>query len=198
MAALFDDVKDPKLTNMIKGGAIGVLPTDTLYGVVARADSKPAVNALYKLKKRDKKPGTVIAADLDQLVQLGFKARYLKAVEHFWPNPISVVVPAGEELSYLHLTQGGVALRLVKDKALAKLLEQTGPLLTSSANLAGKLPASNIIEAEQYFGSQLDFYVDGGDLSDRQPSTLIRIIDDAVEILRQGAVKVNEKGEIEQ
>jgi tRNA A37 threonylcarbamoyladenosine synthetase subunit TsaC/SUA5/YrdC len=45
-------------------------------------------------------------------------------------------------------------------------------------------------QAKDYFGTDVDFYVDGGDLSDRQPSTIIKIVDDAIKIIREGAVKI--------
>jgi tRNA A37 threonylcarbamoyladenosine synthetase subunit TsaC/SUA5/YrdC len=82
-------------------------------------------------------------------------------------------------------------VRLPEGKEINQLLKQTGPLLTSSANLASKPPANNIEEAQKYFGDEVNFYVDGGNLSDRKPSTIIRVIDDAVEVLREGAVKIN-------
>jgi L-threonylcarbamoyladenylate synthase len=85
---------------------------------------------------------------------------------------------------------GGLAVRVIKDTKLVKLLKKTGPLLTSSANHPGEKPAETIEEAMKYFGKQADFYVNGGNLAKRQPSTLIRIVDDAVEVLRQGAVKI--------
>jgi tRNA A37 threonylcarbamoyladenosine synthetase subunit TsaC/SUA5/YrdC len=47
------------------------------------------------------------------------------------------------------------------------------------------------MEAQQYFNGQVDFYVDGGDLSKRAPSTIIRIVDDAIEVIRSGAVTIN-------
>jgi L-threonylcarbamoyladenylate synthase len=175
-----------------KKGAIGVIPTDTVYGVVAGANDPEAVERLYRLKKRDKKPGTVIAADLEQLEALGLKHRYLKAVEQFWPGPISVIIPVADpNLKYLHQGAMSLAVRLPKDKELAKLLNKTGPLLTSSANRPGAAPANNLQEARAYFNRSVDFYVDGGDLSKRQPSTIVRIIDDAIDVVRQGAVKVD-------
>lgn len=172
--------------------AVGVIPTDTVYGVVARAADNEAVVRLYDLKKRGNKPGTLIAADIKQLEELGLKHRYLKAVEQFWPGAVSVVIPAADPaLAYLHQGKMSLAVRIPADKKLQKLLKQTGPLLTSSANQPGKDPATNIDQARQYFGDRVDFYEDGGDLSANQPSTLIRIVDDAIEVLRQGAVKVD-------
>src|SRR5665213_2242664 len=97
--------RDPKIADKLqRPAAVGVIPTDTVYGIVARAADHEAVARLYKLKKREGKPGTIIAADIDQLVELGIKRRYLKAVEQFWPGALSVNIPSTDpELAYLHL-----------------------------------------------------------------------------------------------
>ncbi|HUC87761.1 MAG TPA: L-threonylcarbamoyladenylate synthase [Candidatus Binatia bacterium] len=184
-----NSLNDPKLLSLIQSGAVGVLPTDTVYGLAGLASNKMAVKRLYQLKSRDHKPGTVVAANLEQLETLGIKHRYLKAVKQFWPGPISIEIP--HQLEYLHQGTGREAFRIPEAKSFLKLLQITGPLLTSSANLPGEPVASNIQEAEEYFGSKLDFYVDGGDLSGRPPSTIIRIIDDAIEVIRQGAVSID-------
>jgi L-threonylcarbamoyladenylate synthase len=186
-----------ELAELIKGGAVGVLPTDTIYGLVAPAANEAAVERLYKVKGREKKPGTIIAANIDQLVGLGMKARYLKAVQDYWPNPITIKIPVGLDLQYLQLGVGDIAVRIPADEPLRKFLEQTGPLMTTSANHPGHEPAGTIAEAQDYFGDKVDFYADGGDLHGRQGSTIIRIVDDIVEVVREGAVKINEAGEIE-
>lgn len=183
-------------TTLLNDGCLGVVPTDTLYGIVCRAADEVAAKKLYQLKNRESKPGTIIAASSSQLEELGFKHRYLKAVEHLWPNPLSVVLPCGDNLAYLHHGLQTVAVRIVADKKVKDLLEQTGPLLTSSANHPGQPPANTILEAQEYFGDNVDFYVDGGDLIGRLPSTVVRIIDDAIEVLRQGAVDIDESGRI--
>ncbi|HVX48124.1 MAG TPA: L-threonylcarbamoyladenylate synthase [Candidatus Saccharimonadales bacterium] len=182
-------------SNLQTDGAVGVIPTDTVYGLVARVADKQAVERLYKAKSRENKPGTLIAADLDQLEDLGLKHRYLKAVEDFWPGAISVIIPCADPaLAYLHRGKMSLAVRIPDNKKLRDFLQATGPLLTSSANHPGEPPATNIAEAKEYFGDTVDFYVDGGDLSDHQPSTIIRIVDDAIEIVRQGTVKIDEAG----
>lgn len=180
-----------QIISRLEEGAVGVMPTDTVYGLVCSAANKQAARRLYALKRRERKPGTVIAADIGQLVKLGIPRRYLKAVEQFWPNPISVIIPCGDELEYLHAGLKGLAVRIPKDEVVHKLLIKTGPLLTSSANQPGKKPASTLQEARNYFGNAIDFYMDGGDLSERGPSTIIRIIDDAIEVVREGAVKID-------
>jgi L-threonylcarbamoyladenylate synthase len=176
-------------------GAVGIIPTDTLYGLAARAEDSVAVERLYALKNRQQQPGTLIAASIDQLEKLGLKRRYLTAVEHYWPDAVSVIIPCADPaLRYLHQGKMSLAVRLPKRTELRELLEATGPLLTSSANHPGEPPAINSEQAQQYFGEQVDLYVDGGDLSDHQPSTIIRIVDDAVEVIREGAVTIDESG----
>lgn len=189
---VFDSVIDPEVVRRLKAGAVGVLPADTVYGLMGLA-AKPDIAArIYDLKRRENKPGTVIAADIDQLVELGLKRRYMVAVEQYWPGSLSVIIPSGPELAHLHLGLNGLAVRIPDEPGLLELLRQTGPLITSSANLTGQPTAVNVAQAQQYFDDQVDFYVDGGDLSDRLPSTIIRIVDDAIEIIRQGAVKIEE------
>jgi L-threonylcarbamoyladenylate synthase len=174
-----------------KKTSVVVIPTDTVYGLVARAQDVKAVERLYSLKSRDNKPGTLIGMSIDQLVELGFKRRYLKAVAQFWPGAVSVVLPCSNVgLEYLSLGRPDIALRIPDDDDLRSLLELTGPILTTSANLPGQPPATTIDEARAYFNNRVDAYFDGGNLAKRQPSTIIKVIDDGVEVIRQGSVKV--------
>lgn len=189
---IYQSVTDSEVVDRLKGGAVGVLPADTVYGLMGLAADHDIAGRIYDLKRRDGKPGTVIAASVEQLEGLGLKRRYMKAVEQYWPGSLSVIIPCGPELQHLHLGLNGLAVRIPDDKGLLELLRQTGPLITSSANLTGQPTAVNLQQAKGYFGGRVDFYVDGGDLSDRLPSTIIRIVDDAIEIIRQGAVTILE------
>jgi tRNA threonylcarbamoyl adenosine modification protein (Sua5/YciO/YrdC/YwlC family) len=181
---------------LLHHGRVGVIPTDTIYGLAARAIDRQAVARLYALKSREHKPGTIIAASVDQLIGMGVEAGDLHKMEHLWPNPISVVIKALPGLEYLHQDVGSLAVRIPDDEELRALLEQTGPLLTSSANLPDRPPANNITEARHYFADNVDFYVDGDDLSGSPASTVLRVNGDEVETLRAGAITVNERGEI--
>lgn len=183
------------ITSLSSGG-VGVLATDTVYGLVCSATHKSSVARLYALKAREKKPGTLVAANIDQLIELGIPKRYLSAVSHYWPNPLSVVIPLPDSLAYLHQSTGSLAVRIPSDPMFHDFLSETGPLLTSSANQPGQPPATNVTEARAYFGDSVDFYLDGGTISENVPSTIIRIVDDSVEVIRHGAVPLTESGEI--
>jgi L-threonylcarbamoyladenylate synthase len=170
-------------------GRVGVIPTDTVYGLAARAADPAAVARLYALKHREHKPGTIIAANTDQLLALGVSADHVDRVKGVWPGSVSVETPLGPELAYLHQETGRQGFRVVADEALRALLEITGPLVTSSANQPGEPVSVMLEQAWEYFGDSVDFYVDGGDLSGKLPSTLIAIRENGkVEVIREGAV----------
>lgn len=190
---IFHSVHDPELVALLKADAVGVLPTDTLYGLVARAASPTAVEKLYALKHREKKPGTTIAATAEQLIELGIDTEMVRNVAKYWPASLSIVLPLGDELEHIHQGLGESPFRVVADESLQMLLEQTGPLMTSSANLPGEPPAQDLAQAQAYFGDHVDFYVDGGFVGDRQPSTIAQYNNGTLTVLRQGAVQLKEK-----
>ena len=170
-------------------GDVGVLPTDTVYGLAASAHSQVAVERLYRLKNREQKPGTLIAASIRQLQELGVPDELLDRLKPYWPGPLSAVLPISDSFSYLHQGVGDIAIRVVADEIICHLLEQTGPLMTSSTNHPGAPGATTVNEAWDYFHNLVDFYVDGGNLSGRPPSTIVKFRpDEGLEILRQGAI----------
>lgn len=183
-----------RAVDALLAGEVVVMPTDTVYGVCARAQDEQAVQKLYALKARESKPGTVVAASIDQIVELGIKRRYLTAIADYWPGSVSIEIP--HSVNYLNQATGRQAFRVVGDKQLVKLLNKTGPLVTSSANLPGQPTSNTVDEARKYFGNKISTYINGGDLSGAQASTLIRVVDDIVEVVREGAVKIDESGRI--
>lgn len=193
---IISSLYDPQLPQLYAAGAVGVLPTDTIYGLSASASHVEAVTRLYELKDRERKPGTLIAASIAQLIALGLDEPSLQRVADLWPSSLSIIIPAPDSLSYIHQGLHSLAVRIPRDDALLQLLARTGVLLTSSANHPGSPPANNLAEARLYFSNRVDFYVNGGDRSDRPPSTIARITDGKVEVLRTGAVTINDAGEI--
>lgn len=181
-------------TYLQEPGNIAVIPTDTVYGVVARAVDPQAVERLYVLKQRESKPGTLVAANIDQLVSLGIERDQLLGTDAFWPGAVSIIIACSQNLSYLHQGIGSLAIRIPDDPKLLELLRQTGPLLTSSANQPGNPPATIMAEAKNYFGDQVGWYEDGG-VVNREPSSVIRIMNGEVEVVRFGAVKFDNSGQ---
>jgi L-threonylcarbamoyladenylate synthase len=76
---------------------------------------------------------------------------------------------------YIHKGTGGIAFRIPDEESLRALLLDVGPLVAPSANPEGQPPASNIQEALDYFGESVDYYVDGGQVINAEPSKIIKI-----------------------
>jgi len=191
MAQYFSSLEDQDLINLITNGAVGVLPTDTVYGLVAAIRHPEAVTKLYSTKPRELAPGTIIAASVDDLVSVGFRLDQLQQVEHYWPASLSVVLDAQGINEDIKQVRTELPVRIPNNPALIDLLKQTGPLMTTSANAPKQPTSTSITMAETYFGDSVDYYVDGGNLSNRPPSTIIGIkSDNSIEIYRQGAVKI--------
>ena len=188
--SIFSDLLDPELINALQNDGVGVLLTDTVYGIVGRAGSRKAATGVIEAKGRKYKPGTLIAANIQQLIELGLPPDHLKICQHFWPGPVSVVIPAGPELEYIHLGKDSIVVRIPDKPELVSLLESVGPLLTTSANLPDQPMINTIEEAQKLFGRRLNFYVDGGPLSAPVASTILKV---DIEVLRQGAVTINAK-----
>lgn len=185
----FISVTDPELVKMINNGLVGVIPTDTIYGLVGLASSESAISRMYGLKKRERQPGTIIASSVQQLEVLGFPQADLQLMTKFWPGPISVVLSANGVANYLKDGLGSLPVRIPNYPELLDLLSQTGPLMTTSANLPSAPRATNIEQAKSYFGDSVDFYVDSGDLSGREPSTIIGFDETGeIQIFREGAI----------
>lgn len=162
----------------LRGGAVGMLPTDTLYGLVASATSARAVARVYQLKRRSPtKPCIILIAAYDDMAS--FNISLTKAQEDtlcsYWPGPTSVVLPCGVGApAYLHGGTHTLAFRFPKDPELQTFLKRSGPLIAPSANPEGLPPATILEEGEIYFGDEVDFYVDGG-VRAGKASTLISL-----------------------
>ncbi len=178
---------------LLKNNGVGVLPTDTVYGLVCSVFSQEALDRLYKIKERDSnKPPVVIIADITDLEK--FEAEitpvHLDFMKRFWPGKITIIFKISKKFEYLDKGLG-LAVRLPADESLRYFLRQTGPLATSSTNIQGLPPARNIFEAQNYFGDKIDFYEDGGEL-ESLASTLVDLRNNQIKILRQGEVLITE------
>lgn len=163
---------------LLKKGKIGVLPTDTIYGIVGSALNPQTVERIYTLRKRAKdKPMIILISSTDELKKFNIKLtkKQKDILKNLWPNPVSVVIPCDEEkFKYLHRGTNSLAFRIPKDRKLLKILKETGPLVAPSANFEGEQPSQTIKEAKHYFGDTVSFYIDGGKIKS-PPSTVVRL-----------------------
>lgn len=177
--------QDSNLVEVLLTGGLAIARTDTIYGILASANNQSSVERIYQLKGRDSHKALIVlvasASDIPGLTaQLLGQYQQLSA-----QRPTSLIMPKTNQPSWL--TRGGdsLAYRLPATKELQQLIKATGPLVAPSANPQGLVPASNIAEAIEYFGNQVDIYVDGGQVPNQtKPSRLVRIADGQINTLR--------------
>ncbi len=180
----------------LKSGGVGIIPTDTLYGMVASVWKEDAIEKVYALRKRDvDKPCIILIADFSELEKFSIKLSLKEKtwLETVWPGKVSVMLScANEDLQYLSRGTAHLVFRIPDDESLRTLLRETGPLIAPSANIQGMRPAETIEEAKKYFGDKINFYVDGGILQSK-PSTIVKLENGRVTLIRSGAVEIGEQ-----
>lgn len=167
-----------QVIKILKHDGVGIIPTDTLYGLVGSAYSAKAINRIYKIKNRDKKKKLIVLIssikDLEKF-KIKLSTIQIQILKKYWPGKVSIVL-------------NNIAFRLPKDKKIIDILKKTGPLVAPSANPEGKIPAENTIEAWKYFGDNVDFYF-GKKTLKGESSALIKLSKNGEIIVLRGIIK---------
>ncbi|MBA1836022.1 threonylcarbamoyl-AMP synthase [Corynebacterium sp. zg-915] len=184
----------------VRAGHCVVLPTDTVYGIGCDAFNNDAVATLLATKHRGPDmPVPVLVGSwvtIQGLVR-EFTETAKTLVEAFWPGGLSIVVPEAPSLPWnLGDTRGTVLLRMPNQPLALELLQETGPMAVSSANISGNPPATTATEARQQFGDAVGIYLDGGTAEVGEPSTIIDLSRPNPVILREGAIPSERIGEV--
>ena len=177
---------------VVRRGELVVLPTDTVYGLGTDAFSPEAVGELLAAKGRGRDmPVPVLVGSPRTLdgIATGLSKRARELVEAFWPGGLTVVARAQPSLRWdLGDTDGTVAVRMPLHPVAIELLQATGPMAVSSANISGKPPATTLDEAIEALGEAVSVYLDGGPSGDPVPSTIVDVTAPVPRLLRAGAV----------
>ena len=189
------DVLEQITAALLAGGAV-VLPTDTVYGLVALPSDPAAVAELFALKGRaDGTPLAVLCADVEQA--LGLAAAPLDAgvravAERWWPGPLTLVLPRRTGV-HLHLgePESTIGLRVPDDALLRDVAAHVGPIAATSANRHGEPPATTAAAAREALGPGVSLVVDRGPARD-DASTVIDATRHPWRVLREGPIAAAE------
>jgi len=174
---VISDIRSPEVASILNAGGVVVLRTDTLYGLLARADDHDAVDRIYVLKGRDEtKSPIVLISDVSQLFDT-VSSKTAQIIQKVWPAKVSIIIPSTDAPAWIRRDNQSVAYRLPDNQDLQNLIDQTGPLIAPSANPQGQPPAMTIAQAVEYFGDQVDLYIDSGEVDDNTPSQILQIND---------------------
>ena len=177
-----------EIEKILKSGGIGVIPTDTIYGLVGSALNKKAVRRIYQLRQRNpKKPLIILIGQISDLkkFQISLLSTFYFLFSKYWPGKVSIILPCpSPKFKYLHRGLKTLAFRLPKPKKLRGFLKKTGPLVAPSANLEGEPSSATIKDAGKYFGDRVDFYVNAGKKISN-PSKVLKLEDNKIKVLRK-------------
>lgn len=191
--------------NFLHKSSLISFATDTVYGVACDAEDELAVEKLYQLKNRDsKKPIAIFVKDLAQAEKI-FKLNEIakKIASKFLPGALTIVSQVKSDSNFkiaqkLYAQDGSLGFRIVGTNFITKLMNEFGGILAvSSANISGQEAAKNAKDVAKYFqNSKLDLLISGADLENNIPSTVIRTFNNEIEILRQGAISIEDMNKI--
>lgn len=172
------------------GGAV-IYPTETFYGLGAALGIPAGVARIASLKRRTSpKPLPVIAADVASARALwrDFPEMAARLAVRFWPGPLTIVLPASDRVPPEVAPCGEVGVRVSPHPIARALASLAGPLVATSANLAGHGEKTRVAELDRAVVERVDAVLDAGTTPGGRPSTVLRLTGGAAVLIREGAI----------
>lgn len=180
---------------ILRNDGIVAFPTETVYGLGILSTSYTNFQHLVEVKNRQPdKPFTMMISNLSQVenyVEINQIAK--KIIEKFMPGPLTIIVKAKENIpEYIDYRTGFVGLRMPKDDFVLKLIDYNNEaLFVPSCNKADKAPCKNTYEVVNEFNNEIEAVIDGC-CENGVPSTIIKIDNDKVSLIRKGELSIEE------
>lgn len=191
----FNKIKEAAVE--IKEGKIVLFPTETVYGIGANALDEKAVNKIFEAKGRaSDNPLIVHICNLDMLNDLVQEIGETeeKLITNFWPGPLTIIFNRRECIPN-NVTAGldTVGIRMPSNNIARKLIEFAGlPIAAPSANISGKPSGTKVEDIIDELDGKVDYILDAGMVDIGVESTVIRVVENRVHILRPGKITVED------
>ena len=183
-----------ELAEILKNDGVISVPTDTVYGVCARMNSKKAHDNLMQVKKRPiEKTLPIMCADKEQIKSIAIvDEKAEKIIQEFMPGPITLILNKKNDIpTYVNNGRKTIAVRMASSKVLKELIQKTGcPLFMSSANQSGEPTCANLDEIEKSCPT-LNGMMEGN-VSFNISSTIVDCTLDNIRILRNGPISIEQ------
>ena len=181
------DIKNPEETvveeaaKLLLSGGVIIYPSDTVYGLLCRADNRVSAERLAKIKGYDKPRSFILIVDgLEMAGSLtsGIDPEVMEILKLRWPGKLTVVLKAGDECpKWVRGEDNTVALRHPADPLSGQLLKRCGvPLVSTSANHSGGDTSLNLSTIPDSIIAGADIVLNAGDLPSSSPSTIIKVL----------------------
>jgi L-threonylcarbamoyladenylate synthase len=185
-----------KIVEMLNAGRVVAFPTDTVFALACNATNEDAIKKIYELKNRDySKPLAIFVKDFDELEKISKPNKFLKKFKNeVLSGKLTVIVEKNDDVGLMdsiNVKNNTIGVRIPNHELVRAILEKFGkPIAATSVNLSGQKEALTRADVERYFGNKIDFIADG-DCGGGVPSTVISLVGDKVEVVREGAMKID-------
>jgi tRNA threonylcarbamoyl adenosine modification protein (Sua5/YciO/YrdC/YwlC family) len=178
-----------RVVDILKNGGVVAYPTDTYYGIGCDIMNKKAIEKIYQIKQRSRsKPFSFICSDLKNISLYAKVSNYAyKTMKRLLPGPYTFILAGSKLVPKIMLTKRKTAgIRVPDNQICLNLVKELGnPVINTSATRPDGTIFHDASLIHDYFGNRIDVVIDGS-IVPGQPSSVILLIDDIPEVLRQG------------
>lgn len=183
-----------EIASMLRAGGVVLLPTDTIYGLHAVVTNVRAVDQIVIIKGRaETKSFVVLASSIAQLPGMGviMNEELSSILASIWPAPLTAIVPLRQPIA---ASRGAmtIAVRIPDLDWLRSLVNETGPLVSTSANRSGEPPVPSPLELSEEVRTALDGIVDAGPHAG-EPSVIVDFTESEPRLVREGEGRFTQK-----
>lgn len=175
------------------GGRVIIFPTDTVYGIGTQIFDILGIDKIYKIKNRSKdKPLACLCADINQIKSVAVVNEKAKMIiEEFLPGPLTLILKSTAEV-YNKIGYETIGVRIPNNEIALNILKENGPMLTTSVNESGDVPLNEYEEICVRYNNIVDKIYNTNSNSSNISSTVVKLLDDKVEVLREGQISINQ------
>ena len=186
----------PHAVDVLKNGGLVAFPTDTVYGLAALPTKVEFIERLYTAKGRESTRAIaillILLAILVKIASLSPSKSAIQLAEKFWPGPLTLIIPRHPDLPDIISPNPTIGVRIPDHDLALKLLEATGPLGVTSANISGRENAVTAEEVLLQLDGKIHLVIDGGECPGSVPSTVVDCTTPQPVILRPGPIDQEE------
>lgn len=191
MNSIENDIKES--AKVIQNGGIVLFPTETVYGIGANGLNDEAVKKIFVAKGREQdNPLILHISDMDMLPQIVENISELeyRLMDAFWPGPFTIVLNKKDGIASAATCNGNtVGVRMPSNKIAHDLIKKSNcPIAAPSANISGRPSGTKLADIIEELKDKVDYVIDGGECDIGLESTVVRVIDNEVKILRPGKI----------
>ncbi len=177
----------------IKSGNPVIIPTDTIYGIACDALNKKAVNKIYKIKKRDNnKPLTLNLNKKKDITKYAYITNKLEKeiIKKLMPGAITLLLKKKEYVvDLISKNSEYIGVRIPNNKIVKEIIKKiNSPLVLTSVNISGEMPIIDLDDLNSEISNNIRYAIDVGIIDKGVESTIVKVTNNKVEILREGKI----------